>query len=71
MVFNIEALVFYAFLVDSFFANVVIWFAPGWYKKGIGKFHKHFPASKEWCAVYFVLVLWVGYGLYRLGVLPW
>ncbi|MAH07925.1 hypothetical protein CMI38_06785 [Candidatus Pacearchaeota archaeon] len=71
MVFNIEALIFYGLLLDSFIANVFFWFAPGQYKKIAGKFHRHFPESKGWCAMYFVLVLWVGFGLYRLGVLPW
>jgi|TARA_Y100000031_G_scaffold26986_2_gene29046 hypothetical protein len=72
MVFNIEAIIYYAFLLDSLGANITAWFFAGWYKKNINKgVVKHFPATKGWTLTYLVLVLWIGFGLYRLGILPW
>tara|TARA_Y100000310_G_scaffold107162_2_gene105605 strand:+ start:8697 stop:8915 length:219 start_codon:yes stop_codon:yes gene_type:complete len=70
MVLNIEAIIYYLILIDSIGANITAWFFAGWYKKNINKgIVKHFPATKGWCLAYLILVLWVGFGLYRLGIL--
>jgi hypothetical protein len=66
---GIEAIIYYIVFIDSVVANLLAWFFPGWYKKNYKGFYKHFPVTKGWCAWYFVLVLWVGLGLYRLGVI--
>ena len=71
MVLNIEAIIYYAVLLDSIGANIMISFFPNWYKKNYKGIYKHFPATKGWALMYLVLVLWVGYGLYRLGILPY
>ena len=73
MVFNIEAIIFYLFLLDSLGANITAWFFSGWYKKTFKKswFFKRLPLTKGWSAIYLGLVLWVGFTLYRLGILPW
>ena len=71
MVISIEAIIYYAFLIDSIGANITAWFFAKWYKKNMNKgVVKHFPATKGWTLVYLGLVLWVGYGLLRLGILP-
>ena len=72
MVLNIEAIIYYLILIDSIGANITVWFFSKWYKKNFGKNRivKHFPPTKGWVLLYLVLVLWVGYGLYRLGILP-
>lgn len=65
-----EAILFYLVLIDSIGANIVAWFFASWYKKNMNKgIVKHFPATKGWCLTYLVLVLWVGYGLSRLGII--
>lgn len=70
MVLNIEAILYYVILIDSIGANVMTWCCSKWYKKNMNKtILKHFPASKGWTLWYLVLVLWIGFGLYRLGVL--
>lgn len=66
---GIEAIVFYLFLIDAVFANIVAFFFSGWYKKNYKGFWKHFPTTKGWTIVYLILVLWVGWALKRLGVL--
>lgn len=72
MVLNIEAVIYYLILIDSVGANILSWCCAKWYKKNMSKgIVKHFPASKGWALWYFILVLWVGYGLYRLGILPY
>jgi hypothetical protein len=67
---NIEAIIWYLFLLDSVGANIMAWLFPKWAKKNLKKFWKHIPVTKAWAALYLALVLWVGYTLYRLGILP-
>jgi len=67
----IEVIIWWAFLLDSIGANIVAWCFPGWYKKKFKGFWKHLPVTKGWCFIYLLLVLWVGAGLYRLGILPY
>ena len=75
MAFNIEAVLWYGFLLDSSIATLVSFCCAKWYKKWYKKkykfFYRQFPVTKGWTISYFVLVLWVGFGLYRLGILPW
>ncbi len=71
MVFNLEALVWYLFLVDSIGAGILSTCCVKWYKKNYKGFYKHFPPTKGWCTLYLILVLWVGSALYRNGILPW
>lgn len=70
---TVEAIIFYIILADSIGANAVSWCCSKWYKKASkkSKFLRHFPAAKGWAAWYLILVLWVGYGLLRLGILPY
>jgi len=63
-----EGVIFYLFLLDSLGANIMAWIFPKWLKKNYRGFYKHFPLTRGWAAVYLVLVLWVGYGLVRLGI---
>ena len=70
MAIGIEGIIWYIILLDSVGANIVAWCCAKWYKKNMTKgIVKHFPATKGWCLWYFILVLWVGYGLSRLGLL--
>jgi hypothetical protein len=67
---NIEVIIWYLILVDSIMANVMVWFSPKfmkWYKKMW--FSKLFPVTKGWCVYYLILVIWIGYLLYRMGSL--
>ncbi|MAH48589.1 hypothetical protein CMI37_22380 [Candidatus Pacearchaeota archaeon] len=68
---NIEAIIYYAFFLDSIGANIMAWFFPSWYKKTFKGVWKHLPATKGWALFYFILVLWIGCALYRLGILPY
>jgi hypothetical protein len=67
---SIEAIIFYLILIDSIGANVTAWFFANWYKKNVRWWNKHFPATKGWALWYLILVLWIGYGLQRLGMIP-
>ena len=68
---HIEAIIWWGLLLDSLGASFMALFYPGWYKKKFKGFWKHLPLTKGWAFFYLALVLWVGYGLYRLGVLPY
>ncbi len=68
---NIEAIIWYLLLLDSVGANIIVGCCTKWYKKNYKGFCKHFPPSKGWCLLYLALVLWIGFALLRLGILPW
>jgi len=68
---NIEAIIWWAVLLDSLGANTMAWCFPGWLKKNYRGIYKHLPLTKGWALFYLVMVLWVGYSLYRLGILPY
>jgi len=69
--FNIEALIWYLFLLDSLIVNTISWCCPKYYGKKFKRYKKHFPMTKGWCSFYLLFVLWVGYALLRLNILPW
>ena len=68
---SIEAIIWYAVLLDSVAANFVAWFYPQWYETKLPWLHKFFPLKKSWCLVYLTLSLWLGCVLHRQEVLPW
>ena len=71
MVLNIEAIIWYLFLLDSAGAAIVSLCCAKWVKKNYKFIHKHFPLTKGWALMYLGLVLWVGFALYRMGILPY
>ena len=71
MMLNVEAVIYYFVLLDSIVANIVCWYFADWYKKNYKGIYKHFPMTIGWCFSYLILVLWIGYALYRLGILPY
>ncbi len=71
MAFNFEALIWYFFALDAIGANICAWFCHDWVQKTFPRIYKHFPIRKGWAAYYLVLVLWIGFVLLRLDVLPW
>jgi len=64
-----EGVIWYLFLLDSLGANIVSWFFSNWAKKKYKWLWKHLPVTRGWSAIYLILVLWIGFGLYRLGIL--
>jgi len=72
---NIEAIIWWLFLLDSLGAVLVVSCcskkANKWFRKSFPRASKHLPLTKGWALVYLVLVLWVGYSLYRLGILSY
>ena len=67
----LEVVIWYLFFADAIFANMGAWFFPGWYKKKFKGLSRYVPLTKGWGAMYLFLVLWLGYSLYRLGVLTY
>jgi hypothetical protein len=65
----IEAIIYYLVFIDSVIANLGSWFFPKWYKENFKSFSKFLPMTRGWTAVYLILVLWLGFALWRLGVL--
>lgn len=66
-----EAIIWYLVLLDSLFANLGSYKFPKWYKKNYKGLSKYLPLTKAWTAIYLILVLWIGYALYRLDILPY
>lgn len=54
-------IIYLIFLVDSIGSILVAWFAGKWWNSYVTPFSKHFPAAKGWSALYFALVLYIGY----------
>jgi|TARA_Y100000310_G_scaffold111725_1_gene110139 hypothetical protein len=71
MVFNLEAFIWYLILADSIGANIMIRCCTKWYNKNYKGLARYFPASKGWCGMYLILVIWIGWSLSRLNILPW
>jgi len=71
MTFNIEAILWYAILIDCIGASIVTLFFLDWYHENFPKLQKIFPLSKGWCIAYFLGVFWIGCLLYRMNILPW
>jgi len=72
MAFNIEAIIWYLFLIDSLGAGLISICCVNWYKKRFkSSLSRHLPLTKAWAGIYLILVLWGGSALYRNGVLPW
>ncbi len=70
---SLQAIIFYLFLLDSIVVNLMVWFSPStvkWYKKKFPSFSKHAPLTKGWVSLYLILVLWIGFSLYKLAIIP-
>jgi len=67
----VEGVIWYLFVIDSLGANIAAWFFADWAQKNFKKsfFWKHLPLKKGWALIYLLLVLWVGAGLWRLGII--
>jgi len=68
---NLEAIIWWLFLIDSICANIMAFLYPDFSKKKFKKFFKLFPITKAWTLFYLALVLWVGSALCRMGILPY
>ncbi len=67
---QVEAIIWYLFVIDSLGANIAVWLFPKsvtWYKKKLPRVSKHLPLTKGWAFIYLGLVLWVGYMLFGLS----
>jgi len=62
---SIESIIFYLLLIDSIGANLVIWFGEEWYVRHLRLISRLFPPAKGWALYYLVLVLWIGFLIYR------
>jgi len=62
---SIEAIIFWVLLVDSIGANFMAWFGSSWYLHHFRLMSRYFPLAKGWTAMYLVLVLVIGYLVYR------
>ncbi|NQV91231.1 hypothetical protein HQ489_02045 [Candidatus Woesearchaeota archaeon] len=67
----IEAILFYGVLIDMISYNLVAWFDGTWYKKKFSFFARYFPVAKGLGLYYLLIVLWLGFALWRMNVLFW
>lgn len=67
---TILVIIFYLLLIDSIGANVVSWLGlRQWYRGNFSFIARLFPATKGWTTYYLLLVLFIGFLLYRFGEL--
>ncbi|MBD3262761.1 hypothetical protein GF374_00075 [Candidatus Woesearchaeota archaeon] len=69
MAIGIEAGIWVLFLIDSIIYNFIVHTPTKWHKRTSHWMHKKFPLNKLVGVMYLGLVLWVGFALYRLGLL--
>ena len=68
MYFSWELIIFYLLAIDAIGANIMAWGTDGkWYKKNFSFFSRQFPDTKGWSTFYLILVLWLGFMLWRFG----
>ena len=67
----IEAIIYYLVALDMISYNLICWFDGTWYKKNFSVLARYFPAKKGFGAYYLILILWLGWSLWRMNVLPW
>ena len=65
MELSLEKILWFLVFIDSISTNIIVWFYPQWYEKKFNKMSKYFPATKGWSTWYLILVLWIGYALFR------
>ncbi len=58
---SFQLIVFYLLLLDSIVVNLLAWFDGKWFAKNFRTFSRYFPIAKGWAALYFLLVLWIGF----------
>ncbi|HUY05538.1 MAG TPA: hypothetical protein VMV62_02360 [Candidatus Paceibacterota bacterium] len=66
---SIEAIIFYLLVIDSVSCNLLVLFGPDWYAKHFRTFSRWFPPAEGWALYYFILILWIGTLLLRLGAI--
>ncbi len=63
---KLEIIIFFILLINSVGAMIISFFGDDkWYKKHLGIFAKYFPKAKGWSVYYFLLVLWIGYLVFK------
>ena len=66
MELSLEKILWFLVFIDSISTNIIVWFFPQWYEKKFNKMSKYFSATKGWSTWYLILVLWIGYALFRI-----
>lgn len=60
-----EIIIFFFLLIDSIGANLVVWFGNKWYTRHFRWLSRFFPPARGWALYYLILVLWIGFLVYR------
>ena len=70
MELNLESIIFYLLLLDALGANLLAWSGgQRWWQRHLSVVAKFFPLSRGWTTYYLLLVLLIGWLLFRLGAL--
>ncbi|MFC1721242.1 hypothetical protein ACFLY0_01055 [Patescibacteria group bacterium] len=70
MELSIYSIIFYLLLIDSVSANVIAWSGGrAWYAKHFHIIARYLPMAKGWATYYLILVVWIGFILYKFGEL--
>ncbi len=69
MMIAFEGIIWYLFLLDCLTYNVMIWTKEKWHDRLTHWTSKYFPLNGFFGAYYLVIILWLGFALYRLNLL--
>ena len=69
MPFYIEGALWYLVLLDAIIYNIMAWTKGKKHDKIYHWVSQHFPLNRFMGFVYFILVLWVGYTLFRMQII--
>jgi len=65
----IEGIIWYLFLVDCIVYNILVWTKGKLHNKISHWISQHFPLSRIFAIYYLIIILWLGYALYRMNLL--
>lgn len=70
MEINIESFIFYILLIDALGANILAWSdKKQWWHKHMRLMSRYFPLTRGWTSYYMVIIVVMGWMLYRLDAL--
>lgn len=64
-----EGIVWYLIFIDCIIYNIMAWTKKKWHFRDHHWLSNFFPLHRFWGLFYFILVIWLGYTLYRMELL--
>jgi hypothetical protein len=65
----VEGILWYLFLLDCLFYNILVLTKGKWHNKLTHWISEHFPLNWLFGIYYLIIILWLGFALYRMELL--